>query len=83
MTITLKLPPDVRSFIEEKVRTGRYRSPEEVVKAGLAALMQQPDDFSAGEWDDLLAEGEASIKRYGTLDGDEAMEARRRRRSVR
>jgi putative addiction module CopG family antidote len=83
MTITLKLPPHVRSFIEDKVRSGRYRSPEEVVTAGLAALMQQPDDFRPGEWDELLAEGEASIRRDGTLDGDEALDARRRRRSVR
>jgi Arc/MetJ-type ribon-helix-helix transcriptional regulator len=75
--------PHVRSFIEEKLRSGRYRTPEEVVQAGLAALMQQPDDFSPGEWDELLAEGEASIERYGTLDGDEALDARRRRRSVR
>lgn len=83
MTITLTLPPRVQSFIEEKLRSGRYRTPEEVVQAGLAALMQQPDDFNPGEWDELLAAGEASIERHGTLDGDEALELRRRRRLAR
>ena len=40
-------------------------------------------DFAPGELDETLAEGEASIARDGTLDGEAAFQARRQRRPER
>jgi putative addiction module CopG family antidote len=61
--MTLKLPPDVEQFIEDRVRSGEFASAQEVVRAGLRLLKARSeygckDDFQAGEWDRLLAEAE-------------------------
>ena len=37
----LSLTDDLSKFIQERVRTGQYAAPEDVVRAGLAALRQQ------------------------------------------
>ncbi len=49
--------------------------------AAIMALDQQEQfgDFEANELDNLLAEGESSIEREGTLDGDEAFRLRSQR----
>ena len=75
----IALDPATRRFIEQKVRNGAYPSAEAVVQAGLASLRQQEEfgEFAAGELDKLLADGEQSIATEGTLDGDEALAARR------
>lgn len=79
--MTLLLSPDAEKIIEEFVRSGRYPSANDVVKAGLAALQREDlGDFAPGELMALIQEGEASIAEHGTLDGDEAFEARRRAR---
>ena len=80
----ITLGADATKLIEEKLRSGKYASAKDIVLAGLATLRQSEffGDFEAGELAELLAEGEASIKQHGTLDGDEAFEARRRRREA-
>jgi len=60
------------------MKAGHYASAEDVIRAGLNRLNRT--EFDAGDLDRLLAEGEASIKQEGTLDGQEAFEARRRDR---
>jgi putative addiction module CopG family antidote len=35
------LNPEMRSLVEELVRSGRFTSPEDVLHAGLTSLMQQ------------------------------------------
>ena len=42
---------------------------------------EQLGDFEPGELDSLLAEGERSIQKHGTIDGDEAFRRRRERRA--
>ncbi len=81
----LAIDNEMQQFIDEKLRAGRYASAEDVVRAALAALRQQEflGDFASGELESLLAEGEQSISSEGTLDADEAMLARRHRRSTR
>ena len=81
----LALDADTQRIIDQTVRSGRYRTREEVVAAAVTAFVagQTPGDFAPGEWDRLLAEGEASIEREGTLDGDAALAARRERRAAR
>jgi len=81
----LSLSPDVQKLINERVNSGKYPTPEDVVAAALRALDQQEwfGDFEAGELEDLLAEGERSINGEGTLDGDEAFRLRSERRAQR
>lgn len=79
----LTLDPQLQEFVEERTRSGGYASPEDVIRAAFPLLKQQEEtgNFAPGELDALLMAGEESIAREGTLDGDEAFEARRRRRS--
>ncbi len=37
----LTLNPEMKQFVEEQVRSGRFASPEDVVHAALAVLMQR------------------------------------------
>lgn len=79
----LTIDSEMQRFIDEKLRSGRYASAEDIVRAGLAALRQQDTlgDFGPGELDALLTEGEQSIAESGTLAADEALRVRRNRRS--
>ena len=81
--MNLALKPDVQKRIVERVTSGKYSSPEDVVAAGIMALDQQEQfgDFDAGELDKLLAEGERSIKQHGALDGEKAFRMRKQKRA--
>ena len=79
----LALKAAVQKLIDDRVRNGRYATPEDVVSAAIVALDQQESlgDFVQGELDELLAEGERSIESEGTLDGAAASRKRQRRRA--
>ena len=81
--MNLPLGQELQKLIDDRVSSGRYATPEDVVAAALRTLDQQENsgDFPPGELDDLLAEGEASIARDGTLDGAEAFRRRRDQRN--
>lgn len=81
----MNLDPKLQKLIDERVKSGKYARPEDVVAAALLTLDQQEQfgDFAAAELDDLLAEGERSIEKDGTLDGDEAFRMRQARRGNR
>jgi Arc/MetJ-type ribon-helix-helix transcriptional regulator len=83
--MTIKLKPNIERVLKRRVKTGHYATPEEVIAAGLAALEQQEalGDIGPGELNALVAEGEESIRRDGTLDGTEALRMRRKRRAAR
>lgn len=68
----LSLDPDVLKIISDRIRSGRYASPEAVVTAALCALEhdEHAGEFLAGEWDALLEEGESSGE---ALDGDSVL----------
>ena len=75
MTVTLS--PDAERLVEKQLQSGRYASADQVVAAALALLTQESSpDFATGELDELLAAAERSIEQEGTLDGDEAFQAR-------
>jgi putative addiction module CopG family antidote len=78
--MTLKLSDDLQSIIESRCRSGRYDSPESLVRAALHALEQDErrSEFEAGEWDRLLAEGEESGP---GLEGESVLAELRRLRS--
>ena len=61
--MTIPLSDELRRLIDERLKTGGYNSPEDVLPAGLAALEQNEKfgDFASGELDALLEEGERSI----------------------
>ncbi|HEV8607271.1 MAG TPA: hypothetical protein VGQ99_18170 [Tepidisphaeraceae bacterium] len=79
----LNLKPATEQLIRQKVSSGEYSTPADVVEAALATLEQQTRfDFAPGELERLIAEGEESIKKFGTLDGPSAFKRRRRRRAL-
>ncbi len=80
--MTIKLTSTIKKQVERRVKAGQFSSPTEVIEAGLAALEERESqgDFSKGELEKLIAEGEESIRRYGLLDGEEALRLRRQRR---
>ena len=71
--MTISLSPQAQQALEERMKLGGYATAEEAVLAGLASLEQQESlgDFSPGELDALLAEGEADIQSGDLLDADE------------
>ena len=81
--MNLSLDPEMQRLIDERVKSGRYATPEDVVAAALLTLDQQEwfGDFDQGELDELLAAGERSITQDGMLDGGEAFRIRRERRA--
>jgi putative addiction module CopG family antidote len=81
--MNLALDPNSEKLIAERVKSGKYGSPEEVVAAALNALEhdEHAGEFLAGEWDNLLAEGESSGE---SLDGETVLsELRALRESAR
>jgi len=68
----LSLPPHIQKLIDERVGSGKYNTPEDVVAAALANLDQQEQlgDFAPGELEALIAAGESSGP---ALDGDQVL----------
>jgi Arc/MetJ-type ribon-helix-helix transcriptional regulator len=75
------LPAKFRRLIEERVRSGKYATPEDVVKAALTTLDQNDrfGDFAPGELDRLIEEGERSLKREGPISGESVFKEIRQR----
>jgi Arc/MetJ-type ribon-helix-helix transcriptional regulator len=82
--MNLAIESNLKRLIDQRVKSGKYATPQDVVTAAILSLDQQErlGDFKRGELDELLAEGERSIARDGTLDGNKAFQARRRRRAA-
>ena len=69
MATTISLSPELKKYVEEQVRTGRFASTQEVVQAELARLMLDPVPDGLDD-EDLAAveESEAQIERGEDLD---------------
>ncbi len=80
--MNISLDPEVQRVIDERIKSGQFSRPEDVIAAALMTMQQQEwaCDFEPGELDFYLAEGEQSITTEGTLDGEEAFLARKNRR---
>ena len=80
----ITLPPKACKLVNDRLKSGRFGSAEEVLLAGLDSLRRQEElgNFAPGELEKLVAEGEASIKREGTVPADEVFAALRRRASA-
>jgi putative addiction module CopG family antidote len=69
MHITLS-QPDLERFVEEKVRSGEYATPEAVVENALATLRLHENVLPSGEeLRRLIVEGQAEADRGELLDG--------------
>ena len=55
----LQLRPELQKFVDEKVKTGEYRSTTDVVEAAIARLMLDPAPQLDEETLRALEEGEA------------------------
>ena len=78
--MVLSVDSKTHQLIQRKVRSGKYASVDEVVRAGLAALSQQESigDFEPDELNALLAEGEQSMQQGGIPANEVFKELRRR-----
>ena len=58
----MNLPPELRRLIDDRVRSGKYQTAEDVIAAAVSSLEQQEQggEFDEGELDRLLADGENS-----------------------
>lgn len=81
--MTLSVGQEAERLLDEQMQAGGYGSVDELIVAALTNLQQTQEagEFAPGEWDALLAEAEESIRTEGTLDAQEAYEARRRERN--
>ena len=81
--MNLSLPDEIQKLIEKRVKSGEYRTAEEVISAAIESFDAQKSfgDFQLGEMKALLADGEQSIDDQGTLDGEEAFQRRQQRRA--
>jgi len=79
--MTVSIDAEMQKFIDEKVASGQYASAKEVLEAALAALQLQDayGDFGPGELDELIAEGERSIRERGVVSGQAVFEKIRKR----
>ena len=78
--MTISLSPELKKYVDEQVKAGRFASPKEVVEAGLARLMLDPvpDELDV---DDVAAidESEAQIARGEDLDWAQVSAALRKK----
>ena len=87
----ISLQPEFQQFIEQRVKSGGYGTPEDVIQAGLAALQQHEafGDFGPGELEQLLEEGERSLREEKAIPAEQVfaelrqLSAQRRRQGRR
>lgn len=80
--MSLAITAELQKLIEQRVKSGRYATPEDVVAAALYSLDQREKfgEFDDGELDRLMSEGENS---GGPLDGEKVLAELRDLRSRR
>jgi Arc/MetJ-type ribon-helix-helix transcriptional regulator len=81
----LSLPAKYRKLIDDRVRSGKYATAEDVVKAALTTLDQNDrfGDFAAGELDRLIEEGERTFRREGGIPAEQEFREIRQRSAKR
>lgn len=81
--MTLVIDTKLQKLIDQQIHSGKYKNARDVVRAGILALVQQEEfgQFQPGELAKLLNEGEQSLRAHGTMDGEQALHARRKNRA--
>lgn len=54
-TINISLPGELKSFVEERVRSGLYGNASDVIRAGLRALTREEMGASVRHFDEIMA----------------------------
>lgn len=87
--MNVTLTPELEEFIENKISTGRYQSPTEVIAAGLKPLDEKEGkpSFMVSSIEELhqkLDDSLASLERgeYGTLTADELIASAREKKKA-
>lgn len=80
----VSLSTELQRFVEEKLASGAYATPEDVLQAAVASLRQSErfGDFTPGELDLLLAEGECSLNQGGAVSGESVLNELKRRSTI-
>jgi Arc/MetJ-type ribon-helix-helix transcriptional regulator len=68
VAMTLTLNPKLQKLIDDRVKSGKYRSKEDVIAAALHSLDQQErlGDFEPGELDELC-----NVEKGNAIDAEE------------
>jgi putative addiction module CopG family antidote len=70
--MNLTVNPEMEKFIEEQVKAGYFNSPSEVLEAGLARLMLDPEPEELSEEDAIALETAFDqMDRGETIDGEQ------------
>jgi Arc/MetJ-type ribon-helix-helix transcriptional regulator len=79
--MVLVIADKLKRNIQKRIRQGRYKSPAQVIEAGLAALdqIEFSGDFDKNELDKLIQEGEESQNHNGPIPFDQAMKKIRKK----
>jgi antitoxin ParD1/3/4 len=72
--MTIVLSADLERMIQERVKSGLYPNPEAVVRAAIAKLLEDEEDFAPGELDALIKIGTDELDRSEGLDGEVVFE---------
>ncbi len=78
--MNLQLSPELKRFVDQQVKVGRFSSTEEVVQAGLARLMldPEPEALSPAEAKDIHVSIEQMSRGEVTDWKDHSADARKR-----
>ena len=79
ITMNVALRPEIAKFVKEQVDAGRYQTPDDVVTAGVARLMQDDFEFDPGELHALAEQGKRDIFAGKTITMDALREQFRER----
>jgi Arc/MetJ-type ribon-helix-helix transcriptional regulator len=77
--MTIHLNAEQEKLILDRVKSGEYSSPEDLIAVALATLIQNEPQFAPGELDALIAEGDADFERGDFLDGEAVFEELRQK----
>jgi antitoxin ParD1/3/4 len=75
--MNISITPELEKFVEQEVKTGRYESASEVIRAGLRRLKEDKERkprfvvSSHAELEDKLLEGIAELDRGEGLPGEQ------------
>ena len=82
--MNISLTGELERLVQRKVESGRYRSPSEVIRAGLR-LLEREDERTEVRLTEIRAQVRAGIEqaeRGEFVDGEEAVARAKRRASV-
>jgi len=81
--MNLALKPQIERFVEDQVRTGRFRSPEEVLEEAVVRMMSDPDIELDEQTVAAINRAEEQFDRGEGIDFDQFAAEMRRKYNIR